>query len=278
MADSQFVCAICGGSESVPVISLGEWRVLRCPRCNLGRLDPWPDSAVGSEKYGPEYFAEHKIMTSETDDELARKIAGQRSRVEFLRRHKSAGSLLDIGCASGYFLARAREKGFEAHGIEVSEWAVQEGRKRLGLDIDQGTTDDLEFAAGSFDVVTMWHVLEHVEKPVETLVRIRGWLKQDGVLVLECPNMDSFDARRYGAQWRGWSLPYHVWHYTPESLAAVVQESGYEVVHAESLRSEWIRDTLRRVPVVGILRNPLAAMFTGRDMRLVARPAKGNEL
>lgn len=274
-ATTQSVCAICGGTEGGLVIAFGEWRVLRCPKCDLGRLDPKPDMA--SQQYGEEYFAEHRIMTAGTDDELARKIAGQRSRVNFIKRYKPSGQLLDIGCASGYFLARAREEGYGVHGIEVSEWAVQEGRSRLGLEIDKGNTDDVDFPDGSFDIITMWHVIEHVEQPIEALSEVRRWLKQDGLLVIECPNMDSFDARRCGKDWRGWSIPYHLWHYTPASLAMMLQRSGYEVLHTEKLRSQWIRDTLRRVPIVGLLRNPISSLFSGRDMRMVARPAKGSQ-
>lgn len=271
---TRSVCAICGGIEGALVVSLGEWRVLRCQQCGLGRLDPRPDAT--SQQYGEEYFAENKIMTADTDEELARKVAGQRSRARFIKRYMPSGHLLDIGCASGYFLARAREEGYRVRGIEVSKWAVQEGRNRLELEIDEGTTENLDFPAGTFDIVTMWHVLEHVERPIEAISKVRGWLRKDGILVIECPNMESFDARRQGERF-AWRIPYHLWHFTPRSLAEILHRSGYEVLRTETMRSQWMRDTLRRVPVVGLLRNPKAALFSGRDMRLVARPGKGSQ-
>jgi 2-polyprenyl-3-methyl-5-hydroxy-6-metoxy-1,4-benzoquinol methylase len=209
-------------------------------------------------------------MTADTDEQLSRKVVGQGSRVRFVQRFKRDGKLLDVGCASGHFLAAARDAGFNVCGIEVSEWAVKEGKERLGLDIRQGVIESVDYPA-TFDAATMWHVVEHFEDPVASLVKVRKWLAPGGVLVIECPNSGSFDAGRYGAEWAGWRIPYHLWHLTPKSLAAVLERAGYEVVRVQTTRSLWIRDRVRRIPLLSIARTPISACFTGRDMRIVAR-------
>jgi len=264
-------CNLCGAADARVMLSAGEWRVLKCPHCELGWLDPKPDARRLAELYDEDYFTRHKIMTSDDDEQLARKVAGQRSWVNFVRRHKKVGSLLDIGCASGYLLARAREVGYEVRGIEVSEWAVQQGRERLGLDIRQSTIESADFAPASFDVITMLHVVEHLEEPVNNLIKVREWLKPDGVLIVACPNTNSFDAAKYGAEWTGWSIPYHIWHFTPKSLGIILNRARYEVTAVQTLPSKWVKDKLRRIPVVGLTRNIVCRWFSGRDMRLAAR-------
>lgn len=264
-------CYLCGCADTRTVETIGEWRILKCTNCDLGWLDPRPES-TSDELYGREYFSQHRIMTAETDEELAAKVAAQGSRVRFIRRYRDVGRLLDIGCASGHFLARARESSYVVQGLETSEWAVQEGRKRLGLDIEQGTVETAEFEEASFDVITLWHVVEHLDDPIRSLSTVLGWLKPGGALVLECPNSGSFDAGKYGPEWPGWSIPYHLWHFTPRSLSAVLDRAGYEVVGIQTLPSQWLRERLRRIPLLGLARILICPLFTGRDMRLVARP------
>ena len=264
-------CYLCGPADARVIMTIDEWRILKCPICGLGWLDHRPESA-SEELYGREYFSQHRIMTAETDEELAAKTTSQGSRVRFMRRYKGTGSLLDIGCASGHFLARARESGYVVQGLETSEWAVQEGRKRLGLDIEHGTVETAGFEKASFDLVTMWHVVEHLDDPIQSLSTVLGWLKQEGILVIECPNIGSFDAAKYGPKWSGWSMPYHLWHFAPRSLSAVLDRAGFDVMRIQTTPSQWLRERLRRIPLLGLARNLICPLFTGRDMRLVARP------
>ncbi|MHB1190363.1 MAG: class I SAM-dependent methyltransferase, partial [Armatimonadota bacterium] len=169
-----------------------------------------------------------------------------------------------------HFSAAARDAGFDVRGIEISEWAVKEGIQRLDLEIEQGVIESVDYPA-AFDAVTMWHVVEHFEDPVASLAKVREWLAPGGLLVIECPNSGSFDAERYDTEWAGWRIPYHLWHFTPKSLAAVLERAGYEVVRVQTTRSLWIKEKIRKIPVLSIARTPISACFTGRDMRIVAR-------
>jgi len=214
-------------------------------------------------------------MTADTDEQLASKVKGQSSRVRFVKRLKRGGALLDIGCASGHFLGCAAEAGFEVEGIEVSEYAVRQGRERLGLSIEQGTIETVSFPSARFDVITMWHVFEHFADPVGSLQNAARWLKPDGVLVVECPNSGSFDARKYGTEWAGWRIPYHLWHFTPKSLGKVFERAGFEVRCIQTSPSLWLRNVMRRIPLLSLARNLICPLFTGRDMRLVARQNVG---
>lgn len=269
-------CYFCGDVDAEVVITVGEWSVLRCPKCDLGWLYPKPDPSELSRLYDEDYFSQNRIMVAETDEQLALKVAGQRTRVRFVRRYKDSGELLDIGCASGYFLARAKEAGYSVCGLEVSEWAVREGREKLRLKIEQGTIETADFEPAAFDAITMWHTVEHFEDPVKSLSKVRRWLKPDGILIIECPNSRSFDAAKYGIEWTGWSIPYHLWHFTPRSLGDILHRLGYEVVGIQTFRSQWVKDRLRKIPVLSLARNLISSCFTGRDMRIVAKPTAGD--
>jgi len=271
------VCTLCGTPGARAVLSLGEWRILRCAGCGLGWLDPRPEPSLLGELYDEAYFTRQGIMTAESDEQMAAKIAGQSSRVRFVQKFKPSGRLLDVGCASGHFLARAREAGYEVRGLEVSDWAVSEGRKRLGLDIVHGTIETAGFAGSAFDAVTMWHVLEHFDDPVASLRKVRDWLESHGVLVLECPNSGSFDAAKYGSEWAGWRIPYHFWHFTPKSLKLILERSGFAVQSVSTLRSQWMKEHMKRIPVLDFARNLIASFVSGRDMRVVAGPVKSHE-
>ena len=120
-------------------------------------------------------------------------------RVRLVARYARGGRLLDVGCAKGGFLAAARDAGFVVRGVEPAEAAAAVAR-RLGLDVVVGTLDDVPLAASSLEVVTAWHVLEHIPEPLDTLIRLRRELVPGGHLLIEVPNAESVKAGRRGAR------------------------------------------------------------------------------
>ena len=117
----------------------------------------------------------------------------------------------------------------------------------------------------------MWHSLEHTENPRTSLDRAHRWLRPGGLLVVEVPNYLSTDALKYGKTWDGWSLPYHFFHFTPESLDELLSQHGFEVIRRKSYHSEWVRDRLRRIPVVNLFARIIAKLFSGTGYAVVAR-------
>jgi len=137
------------------------------------------------------------------------------------------GSLLDVGCGTGLFVCAAQKGGWEATGVDASAWAVASGGQRCPrARFRAGLLPEIDFPAGSFDVVTLWNVLEHVPRPVETLERIRSWLALDGWLFLSLPNADSRIARLMGKHWV-LLLREHLWYFSPATIAALLSRSGF---------------------------------------------------
>jgi len=150
-------------------------------------------------------------------------------RVGLVRRHAARGRLLDVGCADGGFLAAARDAGFDVRGVEPAGSAVAVARKR-GLDVATGTLDDVPLLPASLDVVTMWHVLEHIAGPMATLERVREALVPGGHVLVEVPNAESIRAERDGGNWHAAELLHHVGQYGPRSLRTLVERAGFTVL------------------------------------------------
>ncbi len=168
-------------------------------------------------------------------------------RVRLLRRHVRAGRLLEVGAAAGYFLAAARDAGFEPFGIELSAEIADAARRRFGVDVEAGSIADVDLDSNSFDVACAWHVLEHLVDPVVVLERIADALRPGGFAFFEVPNFGGIRARREGATWPLLQPEHHVAQYTPDALAAALERAGFALVTLESVPFSAYRRPLRAV-------------------------------
>jgi SAM-dependent methyltransferase len=192
-------------------------------------------------------------------------------RTRFIRSKKRSGRLLDIGCGYGYFAAACREKGYEVQGIDVSEWAAQHAVQRLGIPVSIGKINEIELTPHSFDIITMWHFLEHVPDPHLVLQKAKTWLKKDGILVIDVPNYQSTDAKREWQDWVGWQLPYHFWHFNLESLGLLLGQHGYGIIKKKDYHSEVIKNQIKRIPVFGLLARMIAKLYSGTSVAVIAK-------
>jgi len=195
-------------------------RIVRCNRCGLVYTNPRPRAETITEGYrkavDPDYARE----------DSSRSINAHLS-LHTLKRYAHSGRLLDVGCATGYFLNAARLD-FETQGIELSEWAAKYAQERLRLDVVNAGLDDAPFAAGHFDVVALNDVIEHFTDPKAALVRIHALLRPGGLLYLVTPDIDSLSARLMRGRW--WGLrPAHVYYFSRKTLSALLRETGFEV-------------------------------------------------
>lgn len=136
--------------------------------------------------------------------------------------------ILDIGAAGGAFLDAAQDFGYEAHGIEPSRYLVEQGKAR-GLRLVQGTLDRHPFKPHSFDMVTLWDVLEHVVDPKAMLQQIRTLLKPDGVLLINYPDIGTWQARLAGRRF-WWILSVHLTHFSPKTIRRIAELTDYRVL------------------------------------------------
>jgi SAM-dependent methyltransferase len=198
-------------------------QVVQCRACSLVYVNPQirPDLILSG--YAE---AEDPLFVAQND---ARILAFEKTLRTILRRQGLSGQgkrMLDVGCASGACLVAARQLGFDVVGVEPSVWMAAFGRRTFGLDIRDGILEPGMFPPASFDVVTLWDVLEHIPRPHETLLLIRSLLKPGGLLVVNYPDIASIVARLLGRRWPFW-LSVHLLYYTPKTIAAQLERAGF---------------------------------------------------
>ena len=234
----EVACSLCGDSAVSWWADYRElsdrsntYRIARCRSCNLVYLKTRPS-------------AEELLRLSAIYQRLLREMRTRLMSstiapigIHFLRRSRTPGvarpgaTLLDIGCATGEYLAWLREIGWKATGIEMDAGAAAYARENFGLDVVTGTAEEaiLSFPGESFDVVTMWHVLEHLANPRAVLEQVRRVLKPAGRLHIEVPNFQSFWAQCLGENWFTLEYPYHFSHFTEQTLTRILSVTGFEV-------------------------------------------------
>jgi len=131
--------------------------------------------------------------------------------------NKGPGSLLDIGAGTGAFLKLAKEHGWNAQGVEPNENArLLAAQKELNLN---QTIEEL--SGNTFDVITLWHVLEHLPDLESTIAKIESLVEPGGILIIAVPNYKSFDARHYKEYWAAYDVPRHLWHFSKKSMSVL---------------------------------------------------------
>ncbi len=210
--------------------------VVRCDSCGLAYTSPMPSLADLMPFYNTGIYAKDERRAPAAVDRILWLLADVRLReIEAIKR---PGRLLDVGSGKGRFLSRAGHRGWRAKGVEPVAGSVALARARHGVDVIVGTLEEAAFAARSFDVVTMWHVLEHLADPRGAMAEARRLLDDGGLLALEIPNLASLQAQIGRDRWFHMMLPHHLVHFTPETLRRLLADNGFEVVRMRTFSPE----------------------------------------
>jgi len=163
-------------------------------------------------------------------ESVYRKLA-LRDHIAFIT--KAAGNrgvdVLDVGCGSGTLLGLLKQRGFRVNGLDFSAEAAAIAKAENGVDVAVGSLEEAHFPAESFDVVTLFHVMEHVTNPRLVLAEVSRVLKPNGVAILQVPNIESWQFKIFGARWYGLDIPRHVIDYSRNSMLKLLADSGFVV-------------------------------------------------
>jgi len=265
-------CILCGSSTRELLIEKDSWQVCRCTNCGLGFLDPRPSEDEIKILYGKEYFSRSYDKGFDPDSvEFKKRLSQETHRIRFFRGFKKRGRILDIGCGNGYFLAACRAEGYDVQGLDISDWASEFAVERLGIPVITGEIDSVGIPSNSYDIISMWHFLEHTRNPRMTISKVLSWLKSDGILIIDVPNYESTDARLNREEWVGWQLPYHLYHFTPESLEMLLDIFELRIEKRKTYHSEAIKNRLREIYVPKPLARLLARMYSGTSLAVVSK-------
>ena len=152
--------------------------------------------------------------------------------------------LLDFGCGTGAFLRCMHNRGWQAVGLDISEKAVKYVLEELKLPALAGSLPNPVLPPESFDLVTLWHALEHVHRPLDVLGEIHALLAPGGKVLVAVPNIDSAPFRWFGSAWYGLDLPRHLTHFTPATLKKMLDAAGFQIESMQMARhSYWLRQS-----------------------------------
>lgn len=234
------------------------------------------------ENMEPYYASENYISHTDSGNGLVNKLYQGVKKISLSHKlkliaeyHNPGSRLLDVGAGTADFVAAALKKGWETTGVEPGPVA----RKRAALKGIE-LLDDIKWLDGNYDVITLWHVLEHFSDLDTELDRLLSYLRTDGTLVLALPNFKSWDAGHYREYWAAYDVPRHLWHFSRESIEVLFRQKGFELIKTYpmwfdafyiSILSEKYQNNnfgLLRGFVNG-LRSNLSAVSTGQFSSLI---------
>ncbi|MEE9392349.1 MAG: class I SAM-dependent methyltransferase [Planctomycetota bacterium] len=226
-------CYMCERDDGKLIFSDPPFSIIRCG-CGFVYVTP----RVPDEKlhliYQTEYFKSHSASefgyTDYTKDKEGY-LATFRRKAKLVAKHTPKGKILEIGSAAGFFLHAMKERNYDVHGVEVSEYVTKFAREEFGIDsIFNGKLEDAPIEAKSCDAVAMWDVIEHLADPIRELERIRGFLKPGGRLFIQTQDVSAFFARLLGSKWQHFKQLEHVYHFSPVTLKQALERAGFEIV------------------------------------------------
>lgn len=158
-----------------------------------------------------------------------------KQKLKLIKSFHPSGKLMDLGCGLGYFLdGVVKDNTFNALGVDISQEAVDFVKNKFGYNVLN--EDNLEtIEPHSYDVITQWHVLEHVHLLNERMQQLKKILKPTGTLFIAVPNSNSWDAQHYKEFWDGYDVPRHLYHFNQESFSLLMEKHGFEVIQTRPM-------------------------------------------
>ena len=246
MPDSMEVaaCAVCGVNRPELVLQAGDpdglspepFRIVRCG-CGMVYVSPRPGAAALGRYYVRGYYDKPGEDSGGLGRWLGRAFMAE--RVAKAAGGRGAGRVLDIGCGEGTFLAAMARRGWEAWGVEVSGEGAARAAARPGLRVFNKPLEECGLSAKSFDLVTLWHSIEHVEDPAALLRLVAGLVKDDGRVFLAFPNAESWDLRLFGARWFHLDPPRHLHYFSPATMGRLLASCGLKVERVGQFSLEY---------------------------------------
>jgi len=250
--DDQDACCVCGGVQFSESMRLTDTRfaIHDCAACGTGMLSPLPSPVELSSFYIPQYYGDSGQKFGLLTEVLVRLIGSRQT--QFLTRYlPQGGRVLDVGCGRGVVASPLAAAGYAVTGLEISPDAVKGIDERVNVVIADSLAD-APLPASEFDLVVIWHVLEHVIDPAATLRIAQRVLKPGGKLVVAVPSYSNWQAKAFGPAWFHLDPPRHLYHFTSGGLRTLLKNCGLDVLqsHHFSLRQNpfgWVQSGLNRL-------------------------------
>lgn len=237
-------CPICGNNKLEPSLEVADFfltqeqfHIMKCPNCGFEMTQPFPDKNEIERYYQSDEYYSHPHKKKSLVSLLYEKVKQRNLKYKFriATSGLNRGVVLDIGCGSGDFMEFAKNKNWNVCGIEPNALARNYAEQKLKIQI----FNSLESATPhktSFDVITLWHVLEHIENLNEQVEAIKKLLKPGGRVVIALPNPDSYDAKYYGKFWAAYDVPRHLYHFRFKNIREFMSKHQFRFLKREPMK------------------------------------------
>lgn len=245
-------CVSCEGQEFAFLFEKNKYGIGKCRGCELVQVTNMPARDQLGELYEGNFFDTYYNDLAESKEKQSYVYLNFGNKLDQIeKRTGRRGRILDVGCSYGFFLDVARQRGWDVVGLEVSKYSAAYARERLGLMVVERPIVEAKFSEGSFDVITLWAVIEHLPNPREVVQHVGKLLKDDGMLVLHTGNVESYRARIEGRRWRAWLPPIHLVYFSPKTMCTLVERCNLEVMGYET--AVPYEKYVRRIKLYGLL-------------------------
>jgi SAM-dependent methyltransferase len=213
-------CPACSGTEFTNKIICDDhtvtgesFAIVSCNECKLWITSPRPNHKNLGKYYDSDAYISHSNKGNSLVNVIYKMVRTytMHQKTQLIKKFLPTGKLIDYGCGTGDFLAACKGKGYDVIGIEPNDvarqQAIEQTKSNIYPDIDGLNRNQ------KVDIITMWHVLEHVPDPKETLKRLRKQLNTGGHIIIAVPNRDSLDASQYKEHWAAYDVPRHLFHF-----------------------------------------------------------------
>ncbi|HRO09109.1 MAG TPA: class I SAM-dependent methyltransferase [Saprospiraceae bacterium] len=232
-------CPVCHNTKTQFILKTADYSntgeyfdIYDCPDCGI-RFTHNPPIASESGRY---YDNANYISHSDTNQGIIARLYHLIRNYMLHRKYRLIKSiskdknLLDVGSGTGYFLNYLKNRGYNVTGVEISDKARNFGNEHFGLQVRKTVEEIADSVDYKFDFITLWHVLEHLYNPEQSMMKFHELLKSDGTLIIALPNHNSYDSNRYQNYWAGYDVPRHLWHFNTESFTKFANHNGFSVV------------------------------------------------
>lgn len=213
-----------------------EFELKKCDQCNMIITSPRPTQESIGKYYASENYISHSGKSKTLFDKIylnARRITLKWKYQIISEYYQSPANILDYGCGTGEFLNFMKKKDWQIIGIEPAEHARQKAKQLLENKV---FSDLSNIKPSSLEIITLWHVLEHIHDLNNTIQKLKSFLTKSGHLLIAVPNPNSHDCQHYKDHWAGYDVPRHLWHFTQETMTALLKKNGLKVVDIKPMK------------------------------------------